>query len=81
MGKTFIMLKIFCFELLLNFPFIKESWEKYHCFHKKYLVAQLFSTLVIQNVSWKSNHDVTSDHVTLKTGAMAAENSALPTQE
>ncbi len=43
-----------------TFLFIKESWEKKpHGFHKKYLSAQEFSTLIIiHNVSCAANQHI-----------------------
>ncbi len=52
-------------------------------FSQKYEAAQLFSTfIIIRNVSWAAISILDlKDHVTLKTGVMASENSALPSQE
>ncbi len=43
----------------------------------------MFINIDIRNVSWAANQQIRmiSDHVTLKTGVMAAENLALPSQE
>ncbi len=58
--------------MVLNFLFIKESWEFFFSlFPKKYCAAQLFSTLIIiRNVSLEANQYIimiSEDHVTLKT--------------
>ncbi len=43
----------------------------------------MFFNIDIRNVSWAANQHIRmiSDHVTLKTGVMAAEHLALPSQE
>ena len=57
--KTFIMLQKILFQInavLLNFLFIKESWE-IKCVTDS--TKKLFSTLIIIiNVSWASNHHI-----------------------
>ncbi len=71
------MLQKFLFQInavLLHFQFYILKIKMYPCFRKKYEAAQLFLTLIINNiVSWSSNQYIimiSEDHVTLKTGVM-----------
>ncbi len=66
--KAFIMLQLIYFRkkgVILVFLFIKEFWKK----KKKTPTYQTKSEWILK------------DHVTVKTGLMAAKNSALPLQE
>ncbi len=68
--------KIFCFKQMLffwTFYSSKNPGKKIYQFPQKYEAAQLFSTLIIINVSWAANQHIrmiSEDHVTLKTGVM-----------
>ncbi len=59
MVKTFIILQKISISnkcCFFYFLFIKESWKKESW--QKYEAAQLFSTLIIINVSWAANQHI-----------------------
>ncbi len=65
-----------CFEIYSHQKILKNIYDGSH----KNIKQQLFFLFVLKEMLLEQ-HEGLKDHVTLKTGVMAAENSALPSQK